>query len=96
MEEESVTRAARKTAASAAKKPAAVKKPAAKKPAAAKKKTGTTSGSTLRLTAAEKKIVANYRKCNALEKELISVLCEKCASGTAVKDLMSLLQNLIR
>ncbi len=95
MEEENVTRAARKPSASAAKKPAA----STAKKKTAKKKTGTTTrktGTSLKLSAAEKKMVTNYRKCNSLEKELISALCEKCAGGTAVKDMLSLLQNLIK
>lgn len=64
------------------------KKQTEKKTAASKKKTSqaktsskkTSSSAQLKLSAAEKKLVQNYRKCNALEKELISALTEK-ASG---------------
>lgn len=65
------------------------KKQTEKKTAASKKKTSsqaktssrkTSSAAQLKLSAAEKKLVQNYRKCNALEKELISALTEK-ASG---------------
>lgn len=60
-----------KTAAASKKKTASQSKTSAKK---------TSSSSQLKLSAAEKKLVQNYRKCNALEKELISALTEK-ASG---------------
>lgn len=63
------------------KKPAST---AAKKPAAAAKKK--TSGTTLKLSAAERKLVQNYRKCNVIEKEVISALTEK-AAGDLLKDL---------
>ena len=33
------------------------------------------------VTAAEKKLVTNYRKCNALEKKIINVIVEKAAGG---------------
>lgn len=61
------------------------KKAAGKTSSAAKKKTSSQSrtgraSAQLKLTAAEKKLVQNYRKCNALEKELIQALTEK-ASG---------------
>ena len=68
----------------------AKKKPAAsakKKPAASAAKA---SSSQLKLTAAEKKLVQNYRKCNKLEKELIAVLVEK-----ASEDLLSEKNNTI-
>ena len=69
---------------------AAKKKPAStakKKPAAS---TARASSSQLKLTAAEKKLVQNYRKCNKLEKELIAVLVEK-----ASEDLLSEKNNTI-
>ncbi|HAS21190.1 MAG TPA: histone H1 [Lachnospiraceae bacterium] len=78
------TSAAKKPAASgkttAAKKPAAsgkttaAKKPAAKKPAAAKK-----TSSALRLSAEEKKLIQNYRKCNSVAKMMITAAVEKAA-----------------
>ena len=78
------TAAAKKPAASgkttAAKKPAAsgkttaAKKPAAKKPAAAKK-----TSSALRLSAEEKKLIQNYRKCNSVAKMMITAAVEKAA-----------------
>ena len=73
------------------KKPAAAKKKPAstakKKPAASAAKT---SSAQLKLTAAEKKLVQNYRKCNKLEKELIAMLVEK-----ASEDLLSEKNNTI-
>ncbi len=73
----------------AAKKPAAKKKTTARKKTAAKKKT-TTSPNTMKLSAAEKTLVKNYRKCNALEKKIISALCEKASGGLEVfGDLLS-------
>ncbi len=57
---------------------------AAKKPAAAAKKK--TSNTTLKLSAAERKLVQNYRKCNVIEKEVISALTEK-AAGDLLKDI---------
>lgn len=78
------TAAAKKPAASgkttAAKKPAAsgkttaAKKPAAKKPAAARK-----TSSALRLSAEEKKLIQNYRKCNSVAKMMITAAVEKAA-----------------
>ena len=73
------TAAAKKPAASgkttAAKKPAASgKTTAAKKPAAAKK-----TSSALRLSAEEKKLIQNYRKCNSVAKMMITAAVEKAA-----------------
>ena len=68
----------------AKKKPASTAK---KKPAASTAKASSTQ---LKLTAAEKKLVQNFRKCNKLEKELISVLVEK-----ASEDLLSEKNNTI-
>lgn len=56
---------------------------AKKKPAsstAAKKKTSTSTAP--RLTAAEKKLIANYRKCGTLQKQIIALIIEKVAGGT--------------
>ena len=77
------TREEKKTTA-AKKKPASTAK---KKPAAS---TAKASSAQLKLTAAEKKLVQNYRKCNKLEKELIAVLVEK-----ASEDLLSEKNNTI-
>ena len=90
---------AAKTGSTAAKKPAAktesttAKKPAAKtgstaakKPAAktesttAKKKAASSS---IRLSAAEKKLIENYRKCNDMTKTMISAVVEKIAGTKA-------------
>ena len=73
------TAAAKNPAASgkttAAKKPAASgKTTAAKKPAAAKK-----TSSALRLSAEEKKLIQNYRKCNSVAKMMITAAVEKAA-----------------
>ena len=57
----------------------------AKKPAAKTSKK-TSSATNLKLTAAEKKLVQNYRKCNVIEKEVISALTEK-AAGDLLKDI---------
>lgn len=82
------------------------KKQTEKKTAASKKKTSqaktsskkTSSSAQLKLSAAEKKLVQNYRKCNALEKELISALTEKASgklldskafSSTAITELIT-------
>ena len=81
--------AAKKPASSAAKKPAstAAKKPAsstAKKPAstAAKK---TSSSAQPRLSAREKQLIANYRKCGEAGKLMLDTMAEKTA-GMAGKD----------
>ena len=66
------TAAAKKPAASG--KTTAAKKPAAKKPAAAKK-----TSSALRLSAEEKKLIQNYRKCNSVAKMMITAAVEKAA-----------------
>ena len=73
------TDSSEKTAAAKAKEKAsgkttAAKKPAAKKPAAAKK-----TSSALRLSAEEKKLIQNYRKCNSVAKMMITAAVEKAA-----------------
>jgi hypothetical protein len=73
---EKQTTATKKTSASSKKKPAA--------------STAKASSSQLKLTAAEKKLVQNYRKGNKLEKELIAMLVEK-----ASEDLLSDKNNTI-
>lgn len=69
---------------------------------AAKKKTGTTaaakkkttSSSSIRLSAAEKKLVTNYRKCGTLQKQIISLVVEKVAGGvTKLEGLERLVQS---
>lgn len=67
---------------------AAGKKPAAKKkkPAAAK------PASSFRLSAAEKKLVQNYRKCNLIEKKVIETIVEKAGD----LDLTQLLGSLVK
>jgi hypothetical protein len=69
-------------------KAAAGKKPAAKKkkPAAAK------PASSFRLSAAEKKLVQNYRKCNLIEKKVIETIVEKAGD----LDLTQLLGSLVK
>ena len=69
----SSTSARKKTSSSTAKK-----KPSSS--TAAKKKTSTSA--TPRLTAAEKKLIANYRKCGTLQKQIIALIIEKVAGGT--------------
>ena len=60
-----------------------------KKPAStAKKKPASTS---IRLSAEEKKLVQNFRKCNLIEKKLITAAVEKAAAGI---DLGQMLGNL--
>ena len=92
------TAAAKKPAASgkttAAKKPAAsgkttaAKKPAAKKPATAKK-----TSSALRLSAEEKKLIQNYRKCNSVAKMMITAAVEKAAEKYGLTILLRGFQN---
>lgn len=56
---------------------------------AAKKKTGTTTttnkkttaAAEFKVTAAEKKLLTNFRKCNSVTKKLLTALIEKAASG---------------
>ena len=69
-----------------------VKAMAKKKPAAKKKKTTATKkpGSSIRLTAAEKKLVQNYRKCNLIEKKVIDTIVEKAGDIDLSKLLGSL------
>ena len=69
-------------------KAAAGKKPASKKkkPAAAK------PASSFRLSAAEKKLVQNYRKCNLIEKKVIETIVEKAGD----LDLTQLLGSLVK
>lgn len=68
------TDSAEKTAAAKAKEKASGKTAAAKKPAAAKK-----TSSALRLSAEEKKLIQNYRKCNSVAKMMITAAVEKAA-----------------
>ena len=75
---------------------------AAKKTATAKKKTSsankTSSSGSMKLSAAEKTLIRNYRKCNVLEKKLLQALAEKAAGQ--VLDISALvttvLQNLLK
>ena len=44
----------------------------------------------MKLSAAEKTLIKNYRKCNALEKKVIFTLCEKASGNLAsLGDLLS-------
>ncbi|MBR3202286.1 MAG: hypothetical protein IKF60_01730 [Solobacterium sp.] len=69
-----------------------VKAMAKKKPAAKKKKTTAAKkpGTSIRLTAAEKKLVQNYRKCNLIEKKVIDTIVEKAGDIDLSKLLGSL------
>ena len=69
------------------------KAPAGKKPAAKKKKPSAAKpASSFRLSAAEKKLVQNYRKCNLIEKKLIETITEKAAGGIDLSSLIGLLK----
>ena len=73
----------------------------AKKPAsstAKKKKTSTAKKKTstqIRLTAAEKKLVQNYRKSNMIEKKILDLAAEKFAEGIDAASVVNLLRNTI-
>lgn len=71
----------------AAKKPASSAKK--KKTSAAKKKTSTS----IRLSAAEKKLVQNYRKSNLIEKKLLDFAAEKFAEGIDAASVVNLLRT---
>ena len=58
------------------------------------KKKKTTTNNTMRLSAKEKELIKNYRKCNTFEKDLIWNLCEK-VSGNLL-DTLSDIQNLTK
>ena len=86
----------------AERKTAAAKKPAAKKPASstAKKKKKTSDAkkkpaASIRLTAAEKKLVQNYRKSNMIEKKILDLAAEKFAEGIDAASVVNLLRNTI-
>ena len=85
----------------AERKTAAAKKPAAKKPAsstAKKKKTSAAKkkpATSIRLTAAEKKLVQNYRKSNMIEKKILELAAEKFAEGIDAASVVNLLRNTI-
>ena len=66
------------------------KKTASKPKTAAKKKK--TSSSSIRLSAGEKKLLQNYRKCNLIEKKLIETITEKAAGGIDLSSLIGLLK----
>jgi len=68
----------RKTSSSAKKKPASS---SAKKPSTSTAKKKTSSSTALKLTAAEKKLITNYRKCGSLQKQIIALIVEKVAGG---------------
>ena len=74
IEQETVTRAA---SAKTSKTTTSAKK---KTTSTTKKKTSTSSN-TMRLSAAEKELIRNYRKCNSIEKKLVAGLAEKVAGG---------------
>jgi hypothetical protein len=71
----------------AAKKPASSSKK--KKTSTAKKKTSTS----IRLSAAEKKLVQNYRKSNLIEKKLLDFAAEKFAEGIDAASVVNLLRT---
>ena len=87
---------------SSAKKPASGKTASAKKPASGKtSKTGKTSssakktsstGSSVRLSKAEKELVLNYRKCSSIEKKFLSAAAEKAAEGMDFDNLLGILK----
>ena len=73
------TNSRRKTTSASAKKPST----SAKKPStstAAKKKT--TTSTSIRLTKEEKTLVTNFRKCNMIEKKVITLLASKLSDST--------------
>ncbi len=72
----------------AAKKPASSAKK--KKTSAAKKKKTSAS---IRLSAAEKKLVQNYRKSNLIEKKLLDFAAEKFAEGIDAASVVNLLRT---
>ena len=59
----------------------AAKKPAAKTESTTAKKKA--ASSSIRLSAAEKKLIENYRKCNDMTKTMISAVVEKIAGTKA-------------
>ena len=94
MTEETTRAAAKKKTSAAAKKKTSSTAAKKKTSTTAKKKTSSTaakkktsSASTFRLSAAEKKIITNYRKCNVLMKKLIAVLAEKGSGAVTRSDI---------
>lgn len=71
--------------------PVTEKKKTASRPKTAAKKKKTTS-SPIRLSADEKKLLQNYRKCNLIEKKLIETITEKAAGGIDLSSLIGLLK----
>ena len=69
-----------------------VKAAAKKKPGTKKKKTTAAKkpSTSIRLTAAEKKLIQNYRKCNLIEKKVIDTIVEKAGDIDLSKLLGSL------
>lgn len=55
---------------------------AKKKPASSTAKKKKSTSTALKLTAAEKKLITNYRKCGTLQKQIIALVIEKVAGGT--------------
>lgn len=71
--------------------PVTEKKKTASRPKTAAKKKKTTSSS-IRLSADEKKLLQNYRKCNLIEKKLIETITEKAVGGIDLSSLIGLLK----
>ena len=75
------------------------RKTTAKKPASSskKKKTSTAkkkkTSASIRLSAAEKKLVQNYRKSNLIEKKLLDFAAEKFAEGIDAASVVNLLRT---
>ncbi|MBQ1439117.1 MAG: hypothetical protein IIZ10_05450 [Solobacterium sp.] len=74
------------------------RKPAAKKPASSSKKKKTSAAkkktsTSIRLSAAEKKLVQNYRKSNLIEKKLLDFAAEKFAEGIDAASVVNLLRT---
>ena len=72
--------------------PVTEKKKTASKPKTTAKKKKTSTSSSIRLSAAEKKLGQNYRKCNLIEKKLIETITEKAAGGIDLSSLIGLLK----
>ncbi|MBQ1512233.1 MAG: hypothetical protein IIZ52_01925 [Erysipelotrichaceae bacterium] len=61
------------------------------KTSSARKKTTSSSSSSFRLSNAEKSLIRNYRKCNAIEKKLVDGLADKLAGGIDYSAILSAL-----
>ena len=79
--------------AKAAPKPAAKTSSAARKTSASAKKKPAASASAVKLSASERALIRNYRKCSAAEKKIVDAVAEKLSGDIDIGGILSILKE---